>query len=58
MEKLPKKLQSKLEERNAKNALQWLPSVGNLVDFSFNDYLGLSKIQQMELNTMDLFKNI
>ncbi|MEW4923286.1 pyridoxal phosphate-dependent aminotransferase family protein [Algibacter sp. 2305UL17-15] len=39
----PKKLQQKLEERKANNALRQLGTQNNLVDFSSNDYLGFSK---------------
>ncbi len=40
---LPKKLQQKLDERKADNALRALKNQNNLVDFSSNDYLGFSK---------------
>lgn len=40
---LPKKLQEKLEERKANNALRQLDSQSDLMDFSSNDYLGFSK---------------
>lgn len=39
----PKKLQEKLGNRKANNALRQLNSQNNLVDFSSNDYLGFSK---------------
>ncbi|MDO5978630.1 aminotransferase class I/II-fold pyridoxal phosphate-dependent enzyme [Flavivirga spongiicola] len=39
----PKKLQQKLEDRKANNALRQLGAQNNLVDFSSNDYLGFSK---------------
>ncbi|WP_298237569.1 pyridoxal phosphate-dependent aminotransferase family protein [uncultured Algibacter sp.] len=39
----PKKLQQKLEERKANNALRKLGVQSNLIDFSSNDYLGFSK---------------
>ncbi|WP_142784343.1 aminotransferase class I/II-fold pyridoxal phosphate-dependent enzyme [Changchengzhania lutea] len=40
---IPKKLQQKLEERKANNALRYLGTPSNLIDFSSNDYLGFSK---------------
>lgn len=43
MERTPGKLQAKLAERLQKNAIRSLQSVGNLVDFSSNDYLGLAR---------------
>ena len=39
----PKKLQGKLSEREGRNALRRLPVPNNLIDFSSNDYLGLSR---------------
>ena len=39
---LPKKLQQKLNQRDANNALRKLGGQNNLVDFSSNDYLGFS----------------
>ncbi len=41
--KFPKNLSSKLEIRKQKNALRQLPSDGNLIDFTSNDYIGFSK---------------
>ena len=43
MNKLPKKLNQKLQERHLNNALRQLRSSNNLIDFSSNDYLGFSK---------------
>lgn len=40
---IPKKLQQKLQDRKANNALRHLGAQSNLVDFSSNDYLGFSK---------------
>lgn len=40
---LPKKLNKKLEERKANNAIRQLGTPKDLVDFSSNDYLGFSK---------------
>jgi len=39
----PKKLQQKLNNRKAKNALRKLGNQNNLIDFSTNDYLGFAK---------------
>ncbi|WP_047417032.1 aminotransferase class I/II-fold pyridoxal phosphate-dependent enzyme [Cellulophaga sp. Hel_I_12] len=39
----PRKLQAKLEERTANNALRSLGLPNNLVDFSSNDYLGFAR---------------
>lgn len=43
MNHLPKKLKSKLKDREATNALRQLGKQNNLVDFSSNDYLGFAK---------------
>ncbi len=43
MNHFPKKLQSKLSDRKANNALRQLGNQSNLIDFSSNDYLGFSK---------------
>lgn len=40
---LPKKLQKKLQEREENNSVRNLPSENDRVDFSSNDYLGLSQ---------------
>lgn len=45
MGELPKKLKSKLAERLTNNALRKLPTSNNLIDFSSNDYLGISREQ-------------
>ncbi|WP_034042710.1 aminotransferase class I/II-fold pyridoxal phosphate-dependent enzyme [Wocania ichthyoenteri] len=42
MNQFPKKLQQKLEERKANNALRQLDSQNALIDFSSNDYLGFA----------------
>ncbi len=43
MDQFPKKLQEKLDNRKATNALRQLNKQNDLVDFSSNDYLGFSK---------------
>ncbi len=43
MANFPKKLAAKLEKRDQEDALRVLPSGGELVDFSSNDYLGLAR---------------
>lgn len=40
--KLPKSLQTKLEQRQANNALRQLPVANTLVDFASNDYIGFA----------------
>lgn len=44
---LPKKLEEKLENRSENQSLRILKAQQNLVDFSSNDYLGLSKSQKI-----------
>ncbi|NRT12974.1 8-amino-7-oxononanoate synthase [Flavobacterium sp. 14A] len=41
--KLPENLLKKLHVRNSENALRKLPNVSDLIDFTSNDYLGLSQ---------------
>ncbi len=43
MEKLPKKLRSKLSERLEDGSMRSLQTSGGLIDFSSNDYLGFSR---------------
>jgi 8-amino-7-oxononanoate synthase len=40
--KLPKSLQTKLEQRQANNALRQLPVANDLIDFASNDYIGFA----------------
>ena len=47
MNTLPKKLQQKLDDRKADNALRELGKQQNIVDFSSNDYLGFSKSENI-----------
>ncbi len=50
----PKKLQQKLENRKANNALRQLGARNDLVDFSSNDYLGFSKSETIFNNSHEL----
>jgi 8-amino-7-oxononanoate synthase len=47
MNRLPKKLKSKLEKRNQEHTIRQLGAPHNLVDFSSNDYLGFAKSETM-----------
>jgi len=47
MNRLPNKLQQKLDERIAAHALRQLGAQNNLVDFSSNDYLGFSSNKEI-----------
>ena len=51
MKKLPEKLQQKIENRKANNALRQLGTQNTLVDFSSNDYLGFSKNKRIFNNS-------
>ncbi len=54
---LPKKLQIKVEERNAVKAMRKLKSSSGLIDFSSNDYLGFSSSSKIFDNTAQLLKD-
>ncbi len=56
MEQFPKKLLTKLSEREDNNALRSLPKSNRLVDFSSNDYLGLAKNEEIFHHSMKLLK--
>ncbi|WP_418497535.1 aminotransferase class I/II-fold pyridoxal phosphate-dependent enzyme [Flagellimonas sp.] len=56
MEKLPKKLQSKLSARKENGSLRHLPWQGNSIDFSSNDYLGLAKSEKIAQMTHDFLE--
>ncbi|WP_418500709.1 aminotransferase class I/II-fold pyridoxal phosphate-dependent enzyme [Flagellimonas sp.] len=56
MEKLPKKLQSKLSARKEKGSLRHLPWQGKSIDFSSNDYLGLAKSEKIAQMTHDFLE--
>lgn len=45
--KLPKTLQSKLQQREDNNALRTLSSPKSLIDFSSNDYIGFSQSEEI-----------
>ncbi len=47
MQKLPERLQKKIDERVASNSLRKLSVEENLVDFSSNDYLGFGSSQEI-----------
>ncbi|WP_149274497.1 aminotransferase class I/II-fold pyridoxal phosphate-dependent enzyme [Pareuzebyella sediminis] len=47
MDDLPKKLRERLSARSAKGLLRSLPGIEDLIDFSSNDYLGLSNISKI-----------
>lgn len=53
MKTFPKKLQQKLEDRKAKNALRQLGVQNSLIDFSSNDYLGFSTNETIFRNSHD-----
>ncbi len=52
----PEKLQNKLNQRKAKNALRGLNLPNNLIDFSSNDYLGFSTSEEILNKTEQLLK--
>lgn len=56
MEQFPKKLLTKLSEREDNNALRSLPNSSRLVDFSSNDYLGLAKNKEVFHYSVKLLK--
>jgi 8-amino-7-oxononanoate synthase len=51
---LPKKLDQKLQERSAKNALRELQAVSKKVDFVSNDYLGMARDEAVFLGAHKL----
>jgi len=53
---LPKKLQIKIDNRKAKNALRRLTIPSDLVDFSSNDYLGFSTSETILNKSLEILK--
>ncbi|WP_298504134.1 pyridoxal phosphate-dependent aminotransferase family protein [uncultured Maribacter sp.] len=53
----PSNLGTKLKKRELEDALRSLPSNGNLVDFSSNDYLGFATNDTLYANTFQLLLN-
>lgn len=56
MKNIPKKLQQKLEERKANNALRQLGDHTTSIDFSSNDYLGFSNNKTIFNNAHEFLK--
>ncbi len=56
MSQLPEKLQKKIENRIADNALRVLDNFSGLVDFSSNDYLGFSASETIFNNALSILK--
>ena len=56
MNKLPRKLKTKLEKRQNENAFRQLGKSNHLIDFSSNDYLGFSKSETIFKNTQELLE--
>ena len=54
MPDLPKNLSRKLQKRATENALRKMPMEDSLVDFSSNDYLGLSKEKWISDRTIEI----
>ncbi|TAI47863.1 aminotransferase class I/II-fold pyridoxal phosphate-dependent enzyme [Flagellimonas allohymeniacidonis] len=57
MSSLPKNLEEKLQKRERENALRTLQQPQNLVDFSSNDYLGFSRIMEIEERAKEYLQN-
>ncbi|MGB5941579.1 MAG: 8-amino-7-oxononanoate synthase [Leeuwenhoekiella sp.] len=53
---LPKKLQDKLNQRQAENALRKLAATSDLIDFSSNDYLGFAKSETIFFRASEILK--
>ncbi|QLG45597.1 aminotransferase class I/II-fold pyridoxal phosphate-dependent enzyme [Costertonia aggregata] len=54
MQDLPEKLNQKLKDRAAENAIRQLPKNFGLIDFSSNDYLGYAKNETIYSDTFQL----
>lgn len=57
MARLPEKLERKLEKRRLEDALRELPNSQDLIDFSSNDYLGLSRKKELAKESGKITKN-
>ncbi|WP_291864982.1 8-amino-7-oxononanoate synthase [Maribacter sp.] len=57
MRNFPSNLDAKLKKREQEDALRSLPTNGNLVDFSSNDYLGFATNDTLYANTFQLLLN-
>lgn len=57
MPEFPKKLSQKLEKRHEDDAFRKLSSPNGLVDFSSNDYLGLSSAPLLKRNTTKILES-
>ena len=53
MKRIPKKLQTKINQRKKKNVLRELGTPRDLIDFASNDYLGFSKSKSIFNKTHD-----
>ena len=53
MKNFPKPLQTKLQQREAQNALRKLPIANDLIDFASNDYIGFAKNETIFHETHD-----
>lgn len=58
MQRLPKALQQKLQQREAQNALRKLPVANDLIDFASNDYIGFAKNEIIFHQTHQLLLDI
>lgn len=56
MQKLPLKLAKRLQTRKQENSFRELPVENHLVDFSSNDYLGLSRNEKVFKNSIEILK--
>tara|TARA_R100000935_G_scaffold27288_1_gene47353 strand:+ start:27425 stop:28582 length:1158 start_codon:yes stop_codon:yes gene_type:complete len=54
---LPKKLQNKLDNRVTNNSLRTLENSNNLIDFSSNDYLGLTTSKAVFYRASEILKS-
>ncbi|CAM1360767.1 aminotransferase class I/II-fold pyridoxal phosphate-dependent enzyme [Tenacibaculum xiamenense] len=54
----PEKLKRKIELRKNQNSLRFLGEGNNLIDFSSNDYLGLSKSKELHFEITECLKRL